>query len=92
MGYIIDDRPYTPDPGEPDNTICIVAEKRGKNGNVKKAAALKTVGGVHTEELIERQLRENEGSCVTISIVSEPMCKIIKDEKEFLKIVRKMMK
>lgn len=92
MGYIIDDRPYTPDPGEPDNTICIVAEKRGKNGNVKKAAALKTVGGVHTEEQIARLLRETDGSCVTISIKSEPTCKIIKDEKGFFKIVRKMMK
>lgn len=92
MGYIIDDRPYTPDPGEPDNTICIVAEKRGKNGNVKKAAVLKTVGGVHTEEQIARLLRETDGSCVTISIKSEPTCKIIKDKKEFFKIVRKMMK
>lgn len=92
MSYIIDDRPYTPDPGESGNTIYIVAEKRGKNGNTKKAIALKTVGGVHTEEQIERLLRETEDSCVTISIVSEPTCKIIKDEKEFLKIVRKMMK
>ena len=92
MGYIIDDRPYTPDPGEPGNIIYIVAEKRGKNGNAKKAITLKTVGGVHTEELIERLLRKNESSCVTISIVSEPMYKAIKNEKEFLKIVRKMMK
>lgn len=92
MGYIIDDRPYTPDPGKTGNIIYIVAEKRGKNGNTKKAIALETVGGVHTEEQIERLLRETDGSCVTISIESEPTCKIIKDEKGFLKIVRKMMK
>lgn len=92
MGYIIDDRPYTPDPGEPGNTICIVAEKRGKNGNTKKTVALMEAGGVHTEKQIARLLRETNGSCVTISIKSEPTCKIIKDEKEFFKIVRKMMK
>lgn len=92
MGYIIDDRPYTPDPGESGNIIYIVAEKRGKNGNIKKTIAMKTTGGIHIEEQIERLLRETEGSCVTIRIVSEPTCKIIKNEKEFLKIVRKMMK
>lgn len=92
MGYIIDDRPYTPDPGESGNIIYIVAEKRGKNGNTKKTVALRIAGGVHTEEQIERLLRETDDSCVTISIESEPTCKIIKDEKEFFKTVRKMMK
>lgn len=92
MGYIIDDRPYTPDPGEPGNTICIVAEKRGKNGNTKKTIALKTVGGTHIKEQVMRLLRETADSCVIISIVTEPACKVIKNEKEFLKIVRKMMK
>ena len=92
MGYIIDDRPYTPDPGESGNIIYIVAEKRGKNRNTKKTFALRTAGGVHTEEQVSRLLRETGGSCVTISIVSEPTGKITKNEKEFLKIVRKMMK
>ena len=92
MGYIIDDRPYTPDPGESGNIIYIVAEKRGKNGNTKNTVALRAAGGVHTEEQVARLLRETDGSCVTISIESEPTCKIIKDEKEFFKIERKMMK
>lgn len=92
MGYIIDDRPYTPDPSKPDNTIYITAQKRGKNGNVKKTVALRTAGGTHTDEQVTRLVQETEGSCVTISIVGNPSCKIIDDEVKFMKIVKKMMK
>lgn len=93
MGYIIDDRPYTPDPSKPDNTIYITAQKRGKNGNVKKTVALKTAGGIHTVELIERLQRETAGSGnVTISIAVESECEVIDDERKFLKIVKNMRK
>ena len=98
MGYIIDDRPYIPDPSKPDNTIYITAQKRGKNGNVKKTVALKTAGGAHTVELIEQLQRETADSgnsrCrgVTISIAAEPECEVMDDERKFLKIIEKMMK
>lgn len=92
MGYIIDDRPFTPDPSKPDNTIYITAQKLGKNGNVKKMIALRTAGGAHTDEQVTRLVQETEGSCVTISIVGNPSCKIIDDEVKFMKIVKKMMK
>ena len=92
MGYIIDDRPFTPDPSKPDNTIYITAQKLGKNGNVKKIIALRTAGGAHTDEQVTRLVQETEGSCVTISIVGNPSCKIIDDEVKFMKIVKKMMK
>lgn len=91
MGYIIDDNPYTPDPREP-GIIYIIAQKQGKNGNVKKTVALKTAGGTHTDEQVTRLVQETEGSCVTISIVGNPSCKIIDDEVKFMKIVKKMMK
>ena len=51
---IIDDRPYIPDPGELGNIIYVTAQKRGKNGNVKKRIALRIFGGTHTVEMIER--------------------------------------
>lgn len=92
MGYIIDDRPYAPDPSKPGNIIYITAQKRGKNGNVKKMIALRTAGGTHTDEQVTRLVQETEGSCVTISIVGNPSCKIIDDEVKFMKIVKKMMK
>lgn len=93
MGYIIDDRPFTPDPSKPDNTIYITAQKRGKNGNVKKMIVLRTAGGAHTVELIERLQRETADSGnVTISITAEPECEVIDDERKFMKIVKKMMK
>ncbi|RGN03811.1 hypothetical protein [Blautia obeum] len=91
MGYIIDDNPYTPDPREP-GIIYIIAQKQGKNGNVKKTVALRTAGGTHTDEQVTRLVQETEGSCVTISIVGNPSCKIIDDEVKFMKIVKKMMK
>lgn len=91
MDYIIDDRPYTPDPREP-GIIYIIAEKQGKNGNVKKTIALKAAGGAHTDEQVTRLVQETEGSCVTISIVGNPSCRIVDDEKKFMKIVKKMMK
>lgn len=92
MGYIIDDNPYTPDPREP-GIIYIIAQKQGKNGNVKKTIALKAAGGAHTVELIERLQRETADSGnVTISITAEPECEVIDDERKFLKIVKKMMK
>ena len=59
---IIDDRPYIPDPGELGNIIYVTAQKRGKNGNVKKR------------------------------IAAEPECEVVEHEREFLKIVKKMMK
>lgn len=92
MGYIIDDNPYTPDPSKPDNTIYITAQKRGKNGNVKKMIALRTAGGAHTAELIERLQRETDDDCVTISIATEPECDVIDGERKFLKIVKNMRK
>ena len=46
---IIDDRPYIPDPGELGNIIYVTAQKRGKNGNVKKRIALRIFGGTHTD-------------------------------------------
>lgn len=92
MGYIIDDRPYAPDPSKPGNIIYITAQKRGKNGNVKKTIALKVDGGAHTVELIEQLQRETEDDCVTISISAEPECDVINGERKFLKIVKKMMK
>ena len=55
---IIDDRPYIPDPGELGNIIYVTAQKRGKNGNVKKRIALRIFGGTHTVEMIERLRRE----------------------------------
>ncbi|RGQ06486.1 hypothetical protein [Blautia obeum] len=91
MGYIIDDNPYTPDPREP-GIIYIIAQKQGKNGNVKKTVALRTAGGTHTDEQVTRLVQETEGSCVTISIVGNPSCKVIDDEVKFMKIVKKMMK
>lgn len=92
MYYTIDDRPLTPDPKNEKMTFCIVAEKQGKNGNVKKTIALKAAGGAHTDEQVTRLVQETEGSCVTISIVGNPSCKIIDDEVKFMKIVKKMMK
>ena len=92
IGYIIDDNPYTPDPGEPGSTIYITAQKRGKNGNIKKTIALKTAGGAYTDEQVARLVQETEGSCVTISIVGNPSCRVIDDEGKFLKIVKKMTK
>ncbi len=89
---IIDDRPYIPDPGELGNTIYVTAQKRGKNGNVKKIIALRTVGGIHTVEMIKRLRLETDDSCVTISIAAEPEREAVEDEREFLKIVKKMMK
>ena len=89
MDYTIDYRPLTLDP---KMIFCIVAQKRGKNGNVKKMIALKAAGGAHTDEQVTRLVQETEGSCVTISIVVNPSCKIIDDEVKFMKIVKKMMK
>lgn len=89
MYYTIDDRPLTLDP---KMIFCIVAQKRGKNGNVKKCVALKAAGEAHTDEQVTRLVQETEGSCVTISIVGNPSCKIIDDEVKFMKIVKKMMK
>lgn len=99
VDYIIDDRTYTPDPREP-GTIYIIAQKRGKNGNTKKTVALRAVGGAHTVELIERLRLEMASSAndnchcsrVTISIAAEPDCEVIESERDFLKIVKKMMK
>ena len=54
--------------------------------------ALRTAGGTHTDEQVTRLVQETEGSCVTISIVGNPSCKIIDDEVKFMKIVKKMMK
>lgn len=98
VDYIIDDRPYTPNP-EKSGTIYVIAQKRGKNGNTKKTVALRAAGGAHTVELIERLRLETAGSAddnchcsrVTISIAAEPEGEIMESEKEFLKIVRKMM-
>lgn len=92
MYYTIDDRPLTLDPKNEKMIFCIVAQKRGKNGNVKKMIALKAAGGAHTDEQVTRLVQETEGSCVTISIVGNPSCKIIDDEVKFIKIVKKMMK
>lgn len=92
MDYTIDDRPLTLDPKNEKMVFCIVAEKQGKNGNVKKTIALKVAGGAHTDEQVTRLVQETEGSCVTISIVWNPSCKIIDDEVKFMKIVKKMMK
>lgn len=93
MYYTIDDRPLTLDPKNEKMIFCIVAQKRGKNGNVKKMIALKAAGGAHTVELIERLQRETADSGnVTISITAEPECEVIDDERKFLKIVKKMMK
>lgn len=89
---IIDDRPYITDPGELGNIIYVTAQKRGKNGNVKKRIALRIFGGTHTVEMIERLRRETDGSCITISIAAEPECEVVEHEREFLKIVKKMMK
>lgn len=89
---IIDDRPYIPDPGELGNIIYVTAQKRGKNGNVKKRIALRIFGMTHTVEMIERLRRETDGSCITISIAAEPECEVVGHEREFLKIVKKMMK
>lgn len=89
---IIDDKPYIPDPGEIGNTIYVTAQKRGKNGNVKKIIALKAVGGTYTVEMIERLRLETDGSCVTISIAAEPERAVVENEREFFKIVKKMMK
>lgn len=91
MGYIIDDNPYTPDPRE-HGIIYIIAQKQGKNGNVKKTVALRTAGGTHTDEQVTRLVQETEGSNVTINIVMEPDCKVIDDERKFLKIVKNMRK
>lgn len=98
MDYIIDDRLYTPDPGK-SGTIYVIAQKRGKNGNIKKSIALRAAVGPHTVELIEKLRLETAGSCsscnsssVTISIASESEREVVEREKEFLKIVRKMMK
>ncbi len=92
MYYTIDDRPLTLDPKNEKMIFCIVAQKRGKNGNIKKMIALRTAGGTHTDEQVTRLVQETEGSCVTISIVGNPSCKIIDDEVKFMKIVKKMMK
>ena len=92
MYYTIDDRPLTLDPKNEKMIFCIVAQKRGKNGNVKKCVALKAAGGAHTDEQVTRLVQETEGSCVTISIVGNPSCRIVDDEKKFMKIVKKMMK
>ena len=92
MYYTIDDRPLTLDPKSEKMIFCIVAQKRGKNGNVKKRVALKAAGGAHTDEQVTRLVQETEGSCVTISIVGNPSCRIVDDEKKFMKIVKKMMK
>ena len=42
-------------------------------------------------EMIERLRRETDGSCITISIAAEPECEVVEHEREFLKIVKKMM-
>lgn len=92
MDYTIDDRPLTLDPKNEKMVFCIVAEKQGKNGNVKKTIALKVAGGAHTDEQVTRLVQETEGSNVTINIVMKPDCKVIDDEVKFMKIVKKMMK
>lgn len=94
MGYIIDDRPFTPDPSKPDNTIYITAQKRGKNGNVKKMIALRTTGGSHTAEIVDRMQQETAGSRVEIEIAAEVDGGeiIVESEKEFIKRVKMMTK
>ena len=43
-------------------------------------------------EMIKRLRIETDNSCVTISIAAEPECEVTENEREFLKIVKKMMK
>lgn len=92
MDYIIDDRLHIQIPSRENIVIGIVAQKRGKNGNIKKRVALRAAGGAHTDEQIARLVHETENSNVTINIVVDPDCEVIDDERKFLKIVKNMMK
>lgn len=67
---LIDDRPYAPNPAQEGRKVVLIARKYGKNGNIKKAAAWETTGGVHTAALIEQLSRETATSRVEITIAT----------------------
>lgn len=97
MSYIIDDRPYAPDPAKEGQQLWITAEKIGKNGNVKKRVMWETTGGELTAELIEGLSKSTAYSRVRITIASygdgvyrtSDYCK---NSEDFVRRVYKMMK
>ena len=97
MSYIIDDRPYAPDPAKEGQQLWITAEKIGKNGNVKKRVMWETTGGELTAGLIEGLKQSTACSRVRITIAAycdgwyrpSELCFRWCD---FLKRVHKMMK
>lgn len=97
MSYIIDDRPYAPDPAKEGQQLWITAEKIGKNGNVKKRVMCETTGGELTAELIEGLSKSTAYSRVRITIASygdgvyrpSDYCK---NSEDFARRVYKMMK
>lgn len=70
MSYMIDDRPYAPDPAKEGQQLWITAEKIGKNGNVKKRVMWETTGGELTAELVEGLSRTTAYSRVRIMIAA----------------------
>lgn len=96
MSCIIDDRPYAPDPAKEGQKIFLIARKFGTNGNLKKTVIFETTGGEHTAALMEQLSRETAHSRVEISATADSgECRpgdYCKNETEFIKCIKKMMK
>ena len=89
MRYIIDDRPYAPDPAKEGQQLWITAEKIGKNGNIKKQISWQTIGGPDAERLVESLLSVQHIE-IAVTAAPEPGVKMAKSEKEFEKVVKNM--
>lgn len=96
MNYVIDDRPYTPNPTQEGRKIFLIARKFGTNGNLKKTVIFETIGGEHTVALMEQLSREAAHSRVEISVTADSgECRpgdYCKNETDFIKCIKKMMK